>query len=83
MKGNDYMARGLEQDLRSCIEAYITAEIKDDELSVSVIHNGNGWRFFLDGLDEKLQAGLTRTRLFEFVFEKYLAYCLEGTTLLS
>ncbi len=71
------MVKGVETDLRKVLDAYIQADVKDDELSISIVSNGSGWRMFLDGLEEKRNAGLDRQLLSNFVLSKYCEYCFE------
>lgn len=75
--GMESVVRALETDLRKAVDAYVTADIKDDQLSVSIVTNGTGWRLFIDDLDGKVSAGISRSTLFDFVFGKYLEYCFE------
>lgn len=76
--GIESVVRALETDLRKAVDAYVTADIKDDQLSVSIVTNGTGWRLFIDDLAGKVSAGISRSTLFDFVFGKYIEYCFEG-----
>lgn len=61
----------LEEMLKERINAYVYVEFINGALSVTIIHNGSGWRCWFDRFDDHMISGYSLENVVSIILKRY------------
>ena len=71
MEMRELLGNRLYDILKDRINGYITIEFINDALSVSIVHNGTGWRVWITNFDEYMIYGYSLDTVANIIVQNY------------